>query len=204
MEGNARANPSRAARYSAERLSRSAARRGEGALEKQLRYHTAAGLPFAYRTEAGGRYLYVLPDALTSYSRGAAAGGGGAAVPVPPCIQRVRGEAVQVALQLEERQKAASLLSITADAVSVAVTTAASGAGPELTELLAKARGVKAQALQVIKGWSDRSRMLLVTGLTPQRVHAALQTALDGDKARNALRAYAPPPQQQQPRAAAA
>ena len=148
--------------------------------------------------------MYILPDALTSYARGAAGGAGGANMPVPPCIQRVRGEAVQVALQLEERQKAAALLAVSADAVSVAVTTAASAAGPELLELLAKALGVKAAALQVLKGWSDRSRMLLVTGLTPQRVHAALQAALEGDKARNALRAYAPPPQQQQARAAAA
>ena len=192
----ARANPS--ARLTPRRCRRS----GEGELEKQLRYHTAAGLPFAYCTEQGGRYLYVLPDSLTSYARGASAGAVGAAVPVPPCIQRVRGEAVQVALQLEERQKAAALLAVSADAVSLAVTTAASAAGPELLELLAKALGVKAAALQVLKGWSDRSRMLLVTGLAPQRVHTALQAALEGDKARNALRAYAPP--QQQPRAAAA
>jgi uncharacterized protein YggU (UPF0235/DUF167 family) len=147
--------------------------------------------------------LYILPDALTSYARGAAGGAGGANMPVPPCIQRVRGEAVQVALQLEERQKAACLLSITADAVSVAVTTAASGAAAELLELLAKALGVRQPALNLIKGWSDSSRLLLVTGLTPQRVHTALQAALDGDKARNALRAYAAPPPTLPPRAAA-
>ena len=134
----------------------------------------------------------------TSMSNGvgriAAGAAGGAAVPVPPCIQRVRGDAVQVALQLEERQKAASLLAITADAVSVAVTTGAPGAAQELLELLSKALGVRQQTLQLLKGWSDRSRMLLVAGSTPQRVHSALQKALEGDKARNALRAYAPPP----------
>jgi uncharacterized protein YggU (UPF0235/DUF167 family) len=114
-------------------------------------------------------------------------------VPVPPCIQRLRGDAVQVALQLEERQKATCLLSISADAVSVAVTTSASAAGPELLEMFAKALGVRQQTLQVTKGWSDRSRMLVISGLMPKKVHAALQTALDGDKTRNALRAYAPP-----------
>jgi len=167
-------------------------RRAEGELEKQLRYHTAAGLPFAYRTEPEGRYLYILPDALTSYAKGAGGGGQGSNVPVPPCIQRLRGDSVQVALQLEERQKAAALLSISADAVGVAVTRAASAAAAELLELLAKALGVRQQTLQVMKGWSDRSRMLLVAGLTPQQVHTALQAALDGERARNALRSYAP------------
>ena len=40
-------------------------KRGEAHFEKQFRYHTRAELPFAYRTEPEGRFLYVLPDALT-------------------------------------------------------------------------------------------------------------------------------------------
>ena len=40
-------------------------KRGEAHFEKQFRYLTKAELPFAYRTEPEGRYLYVLPDALT-------------------------------------------------------------------------------------------------------------------------------------------
>ena len=37
----------------------------EASFEKQIRYSSASDLLFAYRTEEEGRFLYILPDALT-------------------------------------------------------------------------------------------------------------------------------------------
>ena len=172
-------------------LVRVVARSAEGELEKQLRYHTSAGLPFAYRAEPGGRYLYILPDALTSYARNA--GDAAAAVPVPPCIQRLRAGNVQVALALEERAKSVALLRITADEVGVSVTRGAMSCNAELLELFAKALGCRQQQLSLLKGWSDRSKLLLVAGMPAEEVYQSLQAWLDGERARGALRSYAPP-----------
>ena len=55
-------------------------------MERQYRVHVGK-LPFAYRTEPEGQYLYILDGALTTYT---AEEGGGAAgpagPPLPPCI----------------------------------------------------------------------------------------------------------------------
>lgn len=42
-------------------------------MEKQIRFHTNADLPVCYRSEPGGQFLYVLPDAVTAYTDAAAA-----------------------------------------------------------------------------------------------------------------------------------
>lgn len=137
------------------------------------------------------------PPDPQSYARGGPAGGGGGApggVPVPPCIQRLRGGGVQVALALEERAKSAALLRITADEVGVAVTRSAAGCAGELLELLGKALDARPGALSLLKGWSDRSKMLVVNGMTPEAVHAALQAWLDGERSRGGIKGYVPPP----------
>jgi uncharacterized protein YggU (UPF0235/DUF167 family) len=215
------------------RALRAARRSGEADFERQLRYHTAAGLPFAYRTEEGGRYVYILPDALTvrtrthtlahertthacaarpaharacaharcaarpqSYARaGGGASGAGSAAPVPPCIQRLRAGNVQVAVSLEERAKACALLRVTADDVSVAVTRGAMSCSGELLDLMAKALGVRHQQMSLMKGWSDRSKMLLVAGISPEELYGRLQAWLDGERARGALKGQGAPPQ---------
>ena len=206
-------------------------KRGEAHFEKQFRYHTRAELPFAYRTEPEGRFLYVLPDALTvrhprvsgvfqlaalasltppasrqSFASDEVPQGG---VPVPPCIQRVvRGvaggsagqaaagdgggaagaptEATQVALSIEERAKAVAVLRISADDVSVSVTGGAqqSASITELLDLFSRVLGCKHAQLYLNKGWSDRSKMLLVRGLSPQEVHGKLNAWLEAEKAR--------------------
>jgi uncharacterized protein YggU (UPF0235/DUF167 family) len=126
-----------------------------------------------------------------SYAKGASLGAGG--VPVPPCIQRLRAGNVQVALALEERAKACALLRVTADDVSVSVTRGAMSCGGELLDLMAKALGVRHQQMSLMKGWSDRSKMLLVAGLSPEEVYERLQAFLDGERSKAARKGLPPP-----------
>jgi uncharacterized protein len=189
---------------------------GRSSYEKQFRYTTRAELPFAYRTEPEGRYLYVLPDALTvrclrrhwvvctfhsppcharqSFASDEVPEGG---VPVPPCIQLVtRGagetaersasEATRVALSIEERSKSVAVLRISADDVSVSVTGSAqhSGTIAELLDLFSRVLGCKHANLYLNKGWSDRSKMLLVRGMGPQHVHGKLTAWIEAEKER--------------------
>jgi uncharacterized protein YggU (UPF0235/DUF167 family) len=135
-------------------------------------------------------------------------------VPVPPCIQRLRAGNVQVALALEERAKACALLRVTADDVSVSVTRGAMSCGGELLDLMAKALGVRHQQMSLMKGWSDRSKMLLVAGLSPEEVYERLQAFLDGERSKAARKGLPtpvappaglmPPPPARPPAAAAA
>ena len=158
----------------------------EDGFERQYRYSTATDLLFAYRTEPGGRLLYILPNALTSFARSDDAGRSEAA-PVPPCIhQQRRGDGgepcVRVTLSLEERAKSAGLVRIAADDVLASVTCGAASCAGELLEVFAAALGVRQSALQVVKGVSDASRLdLLVLGLNKedvfQRLGAAVQEA---------------------------
>lgn len=124
---------------------------------------------------------------------------------MPPCIQRVvRGvaagqaggegggagaaptEATQVALSIEERAKGVAVLRISADDVSVSVTGGAqqSASIQELLDLFSRVLGCKHAQLYLNKGWSDRSKMLLVRSLSPQEVHAKISAWLDAEKAR--------------------
>lgn len=89
-----------------------------GAVERQLRLNSGK-LPVAYRTEPEGRYLYVLDDALTTYTADESGLGDGKP-PVPPCIIRV-GKSTQVALEVDDRGKRALVLRVTADFVRVQV-----------------------------------------------------------------------------------
>jgi hypothetical protein len=172
-------------------LSRSL-RREDGNFEKQFRYASGAGLLFAYRSEEAGHLVYFLPDALTTYTRSEAPND---AQPVPPCIQRSTAggaaEAVQVALLLEERAKSTAFLRIEADAVTIAVTTYATGCSAELLDLMARALGCRPAQLAINKGWSDTSRMLIVTtSITPRDVHERVRAALVEESAKGA-KAYA-------------
>ena len=132
-----------------------------------------------------GSHAPALPS-LQSYARGD--GAAGERVPVPPCIQRSRStpDAVQVAISLEERSKAASLLRISADEVSVAVTQGSVQCAGEVLDLMAKALGTKHSQLSLSKGWNERSKMLLVAGMTQQQVYGKLTAWLadEADRAR--------------------
>ena len=60
------------------------------------------------RSEPGGRFLYILKDAVSEYSGQPEAGKQGKK-PVPPCIVQVSPEAVQVTLEVRSTVSAARL-----------------------------------------------------------------------------------------------
>jgi hypothetical protein len=73
------------------------------------------------------RYLYILDDALTTYTADESGLGEGKP-PVPPCILRV-GKATQAALEVDDRGKRALVLKVTADFVRVQVRAGGEGLG---------------------------------------------------------------------------
>ena len=119
-------------------------KRADGAMERQIRYHTAGGLPVCYLTEPDGRYLYILPDAVRAFTDSAAGAGGArgeAKNPVPGCIQKIKSHGtgkVHVALLLDEKAPEARILGIAPDAVSVAVTYRTEHCDEELLELCSR------------------------------------------------------------------
>ena len=97
---------------------------------------------------------------------------------------------VQVALALEERAKSAALLRVSADEVAVAVTRSAGACAGELLDLLARLLGCRNAQLALQKGWSDTSKMLVVTGMQPAAVHERLRAAL-AEEASRGVKAFA-------------
>lgn len=66
------------------------------------------------RSEEGGRFLYVLDGALTTYGAGQAQadGSGGEKAPVPPCILQHEADGCQIAIEVEDRADKASMLKV--------------------------------------------------------------------------------------------
>ena len=90
-----------------------------GAVERQYRIRVGK-LPFAYRAEPEGRFLYVLDGAVTTYTSGAGPDALGVKAPVPPCIRAV-GDSTAVALEVDDRSKGLGLLKISADSVRLQI-----------------------------------------------------------------------------------
>lgn len=153
-------------------------RRSGGKVEKQYRL-SVGGLPFGYRTEPEGRYIYIFDDALTTYS--AEEGGRIERAPVPPCItyaNRIPPK-TQIVLDLDTRGKKPGIIKITADNVRLQLTqpVASPEANDELLELLRSALGVRLGALAITHGDSSRSKLLLVDGMRPEAAFTKLKAA---------------------------
>lgn len=155
-------------------------RRRAGAVERQYRVHVGK-LPFAYRTEPEGRYLYILDGALTTYT--AEEGGGAvgqAGPPLPPCITATGQGGAQVILEVDDRGRTTSVLRVAADAVRVQVKAAAAAGdvGTELVEFLRGVLGVRLGQLALGRGTSARHKVLLVEGMAPGAVFAKLRASV--------------------------
>lgn len=151
-------------------------RRKSGEVERQIRYNVGK-LPVAYRTEPDGRYLYILDNALTTYT----AGEGDGKPPVPPCILKIGADKTQVALEVDDRGKQRLILRVTADFVRVQVKSAINSSHnhEELLELLRGALGVRLGQLSLQRGEDQRHKILIVEGLDPEKVFAKLQESVD-------------------------
>lgn len=162
-------------------------RRRGGAVEKQYRVHVGK-LPIGYRTEPEGRYLYILDNALTTYS--ADEGAGGAAdgkPPVPPCIVSTPS-GTQVALEIEDRGPRHVVLKVSADYVRIQIKQNVQNttATEEILDYMRTVLGVKLAAMELARGESPRHKMLRIEGMAPEDVFSKLQGALKKPSARSA------------------
>ena len=165
-------------------------RREGGALEKQYRYACGA-LPVCYKSEQEGRYLYIIDGALAfNYGQaedGAAPGAGGVdggVAPVPPCIQHTSTGTVRVAVELDDRARARAVTKITADEVGVSLQTRANVAQDELLEFMGKVLRLRLPQMSLVRGWSTRSKLLMVQGLTAREVYDRLRAAMEEHRAK--------------------
>ncbi|KAK9825691.1 hypothetical protein WJX81_004753 [Elliptochloris bilobata] len=150
-------------------------RRPEGHIEKQYRQNLGK-LPIAYRSEPGGRFLYILSGALTTYSIEESQAGVEKA-PVPPCILPVEDGTSQVSLEVDDRADRPTILKISADHVRIQIKSGISseGAGEEILEFVRAVLGVRLSQLSLLRGESTRHKLLLVKGVLPAKLFDQLQ-----------------------------
>jgi len=175
-------------------------RRGEGKCEKQFRYNCGT-LPVLYKAEEYGRYIYIMDNAVSAYAnaedvaqaqlapRGPHHAGASptpaAEVPVPPCIQLHKSGKVQIGLDIEDKTERVGILRITSDEVGIQVIVSGQKGQEyqmEVLEYLGKVLKLRLVQMELQKGWSNRSRVLMCEGITPQEVHERLQNALEASK----------------------
>uniref|UniRef100_A0A7S0WPZ2 STEEP1 domain-containing protein n=1 Tax=Pyramimonas obovata TaxID=1411642 RepID=A0A7S0WPZ2_9CHLO len=156
-------------------------KRGDGKVEKQFRYNCGA-LPVLYKSEEHGRYIYVMEDAVSSYAsaedipvetKGE--------VPVPPCIQTNKDGKVQIGIDIEDASPRVGIVRINADEVGVEVTSTTSKTQEfqeELLEYVGKVLKLRITQLQIQRGWSNRSRLLICQDITPKEAYERLYYAM--------------------------
>lgn len=162
-------------------------KRRNGAIEKQLRINCGK-LPVGYRAEPEGRFVYILENALTSYSVGQ---DGSAAIddkpPVPPCITTDAEGKCLVKLDVDDHAESASLLKVSADYVRVEISGAVTStdANEVVLELMRQVLGMRLSQLTLVRGDSTRHKVLIVEGSNPHKIFERLQAVLAGEKLRS-------------------
>lgn len=157
-------------------------KREGGKLEKQYRY-LCGKLPVCYKSEQEGRYLYLIDGALSAFNFGQTAGEGGE-TPVPPCIQQTTAGTVQVALEIEDKVRQRCIMKITADEVTVQVQNKAHHSQEEIIEFFGKILHVRLPQMSLLRGWSTRSKLLMVQGLSAQQVFERIEKAMEENRKR--------------------
>ena len=165
-------------------------RREGGKVERQYRY-MCGELPVCYKSEEGGRYLYIIDGALTAFNH---AGGKGKkrageasaddAPPVPPCIQQTSRGITQVAVEVEDRARQTAVVKISADEVTVGVTVGAHQAGNELVDFFGKILRLRVSQMSLTRGWSTKSKLVMIRDLTPREVFDRLRESMEENKAK--------------------
>eukprot|EP00897_Mesotaenium_endlicherianum_P000588 jgi/Mesen1/1052/ME000122S00045 len=149
---------------------------GEGKVERQFRMQCAScSLFVCYRSEedlGACKFIYVAPGALSAV----AAETNPQDAPVPPCIQQVEGGLVQVAIEVEDRAQRSAITRVNADDVRVSVAAASRGgeANSELLEFMGKVLGLRLTQMTLQRGWSTKSKLLVVEDLTSREVYEKL------------------------------
>lgn len=141
-------------------------------VEKQYRMYIG-DLLVAYRAEEkGGRLLYILGDALTTFA-GDTANPRASEAPVPPCIQSLDGGTTQLYLEIEDRCETPGIFKITSDHITVHVSASIldKHVQEEIVDLITKTTGARLTQVHLERGLGPRSRIVKVrvdgTLLTP-------------------------------------
>jgi|TARA_B110000977_G_scaffold62291_1_gene84722 uncharacterized protein YggU (UPF0235/DUF167 family) len=161
-------------------------RREGGKVERQYRY-MCGDLPVCYKSEEEGRYLYIIDGALSAFKSGGGSKKAGkasvddepGAPPVPPCIQQTSRGITQVAVEVEDRARLTAVMDISADEVTVGVTGKAHEAGNELVEFFAKVLVLRVSQMSLTRGWSTKSKLVMIRDLTPRQVYDRLRESME-------------------------
>ena len=142
-------------------------------------------LPIGYRTEPEGQFLYILDDALTTYSAEEGAAGGTGKPPVPPCILATAQGGCRIALEIEDRGNRCNVLKVAADYVRIQIKNAvqSSGAIEELMDYVKGLLGVRLAQMQIERGETPRHKTLIIDGVSPDVAFDKFQGAVKKAKA---------------------
>jgi len=149
---------------------------GSDVAERQLRLHVGS-LPVAYRTEEGGSLLYILKDALSSFSNESEQ----LEAMVPPCILGNGEGGVQLMIDFEDRQKATKILSISADGLRMSVRTTLDShkAKDEVFEFFGRVLNKQFRDFALLRGVHGfSSRVLEVRGMGPEACYKKVYEAV--------------------------
>lgn len=155
-------------------------KRGEGKLEKQFRMNCiGCSLFVCYRAEEDletASFIYIIDGALSTV----AAETNPQDAPVPPCISRLEGGLVQVAIEVEAAAQRSAITRVNADdvRVTIAAPAARGEANNELLEFMAKVLGLRLSQMTLQRGWNNKSKLLVVEDLSARQVYEKLLEAV--------------------------
>lgn len=155
--------------------------RREKGYERQYRFNCwNCDVQVGYRCEPEkeARLTYILHDAL-----GAQADLYLQLYKVPPCIQATGPESVRVAMEVSAGQPKMAVTGVTNGEVAIAVTAPAREglANAEVLEHMARVLGVPRTQLQLSRGWSQKSKFLMVSGISAVDVFKKIRGSVETD-----------------------
>jgi len=154
-------------------------RRAKG-FERQYRLNCwNCGVPIAYRCdETEATLTYVLSD-----STGLQADLYLQLYQVPPCIQPAGESGVRIAMSVAVGQAKKAITHVSNAEIGISVSAPASEglANAEVLEHMAKILSVPRQQLSLSRGWSQRSKFLIVSNAKPVDVFKAIRGSVETD-----------------------
>mmetsp|Transcript_12692 Transcript_12692/g.21523 ORF Transcript_12692/g.21523 Transcript_12692/m.21523 type:complete len:266 (+) Transcript_12692:166-963(+) len=159
-------------------------KRGEGKVEKQFRFNCGV-IPVLYKSEEHGRYIYVMDGAVSAFATAEDIPETKGEVPVPPCITTTKEDKVQIGIDIEDSAAQTGVVRINADEVGMEVISPTSKTKEfqeEILEYLGKVLKLRITQMQIQRGWSNRSRLLICQEITPKEAYERLCSAMEETK----------------------
>lgn len=154
-------------------------RRGEGKVERQFRMLCAGcDLVVCYRSvenQDAAPFFYLPEGSLTAVT----AETNPRDAPVPPCIQPLENGLVQIAVDVDDKAQKSGIQRINADEVKVGISSQVRAAelNRELQEFMCKVLGLRLAQMNVQRGWSSKSKVLVVENISCREAYERLQAA---------------------------